>query len=53
MPQLAFALRRQRGGVPTALREAGRLGDLDEEEADRFIDQLTRLITYMRREPGR
>jgi MarR family transcriptional regulator, organic hydroperoxide resistance regulator len=27
MPQLGFALRRQRGGVPTALQQAGRLGD--------------------------
>jgi DNA-binding MarR family transcriptional regulator len=136
MPQLAFALRRQRGSVPSAIREAGRLGDrhisvlislavagpatvtevgeridmstahaslvvgelaeaglvdrdhderdrrriivslsekakpavaemrnrnsaplrrfladLEEDEADLFIDQLTKLITYMRREP--
>jgi DNA-binding MarR family transcriptional regulator len=27
MPQLAFALRRQRGSAPSAIREAGRLGD--------------------------
>ena len=27
MPELAFALRRRRGELPTALRQAGRLGD--------------------------